>query len=98
SEQREAQPQLLDRAVDLVQEPGNPLHLVDHHPTARLERPQLGSEQRRVGQEILKKPLVEKVEAVSAREGLAGPGALADSASTEQEEAALRRDRDPLEY
>lgn len=45
-----------------------------------------------------KKSLVEKVEAVSAHEGLAGPGAFAHAASTEQEEAAFRRDRDPLEY
>ncbi len=87
-EQREAQPALLDEAVDLVQQAGQALDLVDHDPASRVEAAELAGERAGIGQQALVEPLVEQVEPVCVRKPRPDPGALADPAQPEQEEAA----------
>jgi len=78
---------------------GKQLHLVAHHPNGPARgAPQLGIRTTRVGQETLKKPLVEKGRSGERPRGFSGPGALADAAGTEQEEAAPSAPTVSVEY
>ena len=85
--QHEALPALLDEAMDLVEQAGQALHLVQHHPAVPVDSPQLGGEESGIGQKALVGGLGEQVDHVGVGEGHAQPGALADAAGSHQEEA-----------
>jgi len=75
--------------VNLVQQAGQALYLVDHDPALRVETTQGAGERLGVGEQFLVEALVEQVESVGVGELRSDPGALADTTQAEEEEAAL---------
>ena len=91
AEQREAQPALLNEAVDLVEQPGQALYLIDDHPASGCQRAQLGGERRGIREQPLIQRLVEQIETPRVGQLRADPRALANATQAEQEEARLRQ-------
>ena len=89
AQQGEAHAALGDLAVNLVEDAGDALHLVDHHPVAGADTRQQPAEQRRVGQQVGEQRLVEQIEPLGAGQRLADPRALANPTHAEQEEALI---------
>jgi len=87
---REAQPAPLDQAVDLVEQLGHPLDLVQHDPAGVVLRDHLREPVRR-GREALVGAGLQEVEDERVRELGAQPGRLARPARAEEEEAPPRR-------
>src|SRR5207249_7961766 len=84
-----------NRAVDLIEERRDALHLIEHDDPIGLERPQLQPEQCGVGRQRLIPALVEQVDDVGIGEGLQGPRALTNAAHAIQEEASPGRGENP---
>src|SRR5206468_3470088 len=84
--EHESQSPLLHEAVDLVEEIGEPLHLVDDDPAPRVQSPQLAREDGGLREILLISTLVEQIDVVGVREGLSYPGRLPRPAGAEEEE------------
>ena len=78
--QDETQPLFLDKTVHLVQEPRQPLDLVDDHPGPRLNRPHLICEKPRTCQQLLVFFFIKQVDHMGIGKSRAQPGALSGAA------------------
>jgi hypothetical protein len=90
SAEGEAELAALDRAMDFVQEIGQPLDLVDDDGRAARQRFALGSEAGGSREEALMRREIEEIEARRVGQGRGEPGALADPTRAEEEEGAAR--------
>ncbi len=77
--------------MHLVEEIGEALDFVDHHPAAGFRILQIEGEDGWIGEIILIAGLVEEIDVKGIGELPSRPGALADPAQTEQEEALSGR-------
>jgi hypothetical protein len=77
--------------VDLVEQPGQALRLIEDYPASRCQRAQLGGERRGIGEQPLIQRLVEQIETPRVGQLRADPRALANATQAEQEEARLRQ-------
>ena len=74
-------------AVHFVEETGNALDLFDNQPAARRGRLEIGGGEGRIGKVVLVAGFVEEVDVWRIGKLRSRPGALADSADAEKEEA-----------
>ena len=87
SEQREIEPAILDVPVHFVEEIGQALNLVDHHPAPGRRGLDIGGEEGWISQVVLVAGLVEEIDARRIGKLRSRPGALADPADAEEKEA-----------
>ena len=74
--------------MDLVEQAGNALDLVDEHPGPPGQVEELGCEERGIPEQLVVDAFVEQVDAPRRAEVLFGPRALPRAADAEEEEAA----------
>ena len=89
--EHEAQPMGLDETMDLVQQRGNLLHLVDHHPASAWQGRELPVQRVRVLAQSQRLPGVQQIVGDGVGKAVTNPGGLAGSARAEQKDRAGRR-------
>ncbi|MCY4213164.1 MAG: hypothetical protein OXF68_06020 [Gammaproteobacteria bacterium] len=77
--------------MHLVEQCGQALHFIHHHPITRLAVGDGLGEQRGIGKQILMETLIKQVQEGRFGEHGPSPTALAHAAHAKQEKAALRR-------
>ena len=86
SKQGEVETPILNVPMHFVEEIGQALDFVHHHPAARRRGLKVSGEEGRIGKVVLKTGLVEQVDAGRAGKLPSRPGALAGSADAEEKE------------
>ncbi len=87
SEQCKVEMPILDVTAHFVEEVGKTLDFVDHHPAPRRGGLEIRGEERWIGEVVLVAGLVEQIDAQRIGKLCSRPGALADPADAEEEEA-----------